>query len=89
MDKTLKRLKLLFLGLFLIGAAASGIYQIFWLRPEKACLARGNWWSNTQRVCAVPVDITQITGRAKGAPAAAAAAAAAPAAAPAEAAPAN
>lgn len=67
MDKTFDRLRIFFLGLFLIGAGAAWVYQVLWLKPERECVARGNWWDGRKRTCAVPVDITAITGRPRGA----------------------
>ena len=78
MDKLLNRLRILFLVLFVLGAGASWTYHILWAMPRKECLMRGNWWSDRKRVCAVPVDITEITGRKPGAPVAAPAAPAQP-----------
>ena len=69
MQQTFNRLRLIFLTLFVLGVAASVVYQVLWLKPERACLARGNWWSARSRTCAVPIDITAITGRPRGAPA--------------------
>ena len=88
MDKLINRLRIVFLVLFALGAGASWGYQLFWAKPRKECEAGGRWWSNRQRVCAYPIDITQITGRPLDAPpmpraAAPAAPAAAPAAPPA------
>ncbi len=61
---------ILLLALFVLGVGASWAYSLMVLRPRNECLARGHWWSNKKRQCAIPVDITQITGRPKGAPAA-------------------
>ena len=85
MDKLINRLRIVFLVLFALGAGASWGYQLLWAKPRKECESRGHWWSNRKRVCAYPIDITQITGRPIGAPAAASPAA--PAATPAPAAP--
>jgi hypothetical protein len=68
MDKLINRLRIVFLVLFALGAGASWGYQLFWAKPRKECEARGHWWSNYKRVCAYPIDITQITGRPLDAP---------------------
>jgi hypothetical protein len=69
MTRLYNRLRILLLALFVLGVGASWAYSIMVLRPRNECLARGHWWSNKKRQCAIPVDITQITGRPKGAPA--------------------
>ena len=71
MQRTLFRLKILFLVLFLIGTAGSIAYHLMWVLPSRECAQRGGWWAPRSRVCATPIDITEITGRARGAPAAA------------------
>jgi len=68
MDRLYNRLRILFLVLFVLGAGASWAYSLMVLRPRNECLSRGHWWSNKNRQCAVPVDITQLTGRPKGSP---------------------
>ena len=68
MQRTLLRLKILFLVLFLIGTAGSLVYHVMWVKPARACAARGGWWAPRSRVCATPIDITQITGRPRGSP---------------------
>ena len=71
MQRTLFRLKILFLVLFLIGTAGSIAYHLMWVLPSRACAERGGWWAPRSRVCATPIDITEITGRPRGAPPAA------------------
>ncbi len=71
MLKVYNRARLIMLVLFVLGVGASWTYTLMVLQPRKECLARGHWWSNKKRQCATPVDITAITGRPKGAPAAA------------------
>ena len=71
MQRTLFRLKILFLILFLIGAAGSVAYHLMWVLPSRECAARGGWWAPRSRVCATPIDITHITGRPRGSPPAA------------------
>ena len=68
MNKTFDRLRIIFFGLFLLGTTAAGVYQVLWLKPERECLSRGNWWDGRKRTCAVPIDITAITGRPRNAP---------------------
>ena len=68
MERTLFRLKVLFLVLFLIGATGSVVYHLMWVKPARACAERGGWWAPRSRVCGTPIDITEITGRPRGAP---------------------
>jgi hypothetical protein len=78
MERTLLRLKILFLVLFLLGASASLAYHLMWVKPSRACAERGGWWAPRSRVCGTPIDITDVTGRPRGAAAAAAPKAAQP-----------
>ena len=66
MNQTIDRLKLFFLGLFFIGAAASWGYQVYWVWPKRACEERGAWWDPETRICAAPLYIPDITGRPAG-----------------------
>jgi hypothetical protein len=66
MNPTIDKLKLLFLALFVVGAAASWGYQVLWVWPSKNCEARGAWWDPGTRTCAAPIYIPDITGRPEG-----------------------
>jgi len=66
MNPTIDRLKLIFLGVFLLAAAASWGYQIFWAWPQRDCERRGAWWDSSTRTCANPIYIPAITGRPEG-----------------------
>jgi hypothetical protein len=63
MNRTLERLKLIFLGLFALLFVAMMIWQVGWIWPEQNCEKARKWWDNSQRVCAQPVLISDITGR--------------------------
>lgn len=63
MNRTIDRLKLIFLGLFAILSAAALIYHIGWVWPGKKCEAAGDWWDWRSRTCARPILISDITGR--------------------------
>jgi hypothetical protein len=63
MNRTIDRLKLIFLGVFAILCVAMLIWQVGWVRPQKECQAQRKWWDNSERVCAQPVLISDITGR--------------------------
>ena len=66
MNPTIDKLKLIFLGIFVIAAAASWGYQILWVWPARQCEARGAWWDPQTRICAAPLYIPDITGRPEG-----------------------
>jgi hypothetical protein len=63
MNRTIDRLKLIFLGVFAVLSVATLIWQVGWVWPQKDCQAQHKWWDNSQRVCAQPVLISDITGR--------------------------
>lgn len=63
MNRTINRLKLIFLGVFAVLAVATMVWQIGWVWPQKNCLEQRKWWDNGERVCAQPVLISDITGR--------------------------
>jgi hypothetical protein len=64
MDRTINRLKLIFLGIFAVLAAAMLVWQIGWVFPMKKCeVEQHKWWDSSQRVCAQPILTSDITGR--------------------------
>lgn len=63
MNPDIERLKLIFIGLFAAGAVGVGVWQIGWEGPRRACEGQGKWWDYSERVCAQPVLISDITGR--------------------------
>jgi len=68
MNRTLERLKLIFLITFAVLIIAMLIWQVGWVAPRQACEGERKWWDNSQRVCAQPVLISDITGRVIGDP---------------------
>ena len=66
MNPTIDRLKLIFLGIFVVLAAASWGYQILWVWPARQCEAKGAWWDPQTRICAAPIYIPDVTGRPEG-----------------------
>ena len=68
MNRTINRLKLIFLGLFVIGNVSIWSYQVFWKWPEQRCEAQGSWWDWRDRICATPMPLSTITGRFPGRP---------------------
>lgn len=69
-NRLLFNLRLVFLGLFALGAAATWAYQLYVVQPAKHCEEAHRWWDPKGRVCALPVSITSFTHRPIGAPAA-------------------
>lgn len=63
MNRTIDRLKLIFLAVFAITSAGAFVYHIGWVWPEQKCEAAGDWWDWRSRTCARPVLISDITGR--------------------------
>ena len=63
MNRTINRMMLIFLGVFLISAAVVVVYQYVWVIPGQTCESSGDWWDWRQRTCAHPVLISDITGR--------------------------
>lgn len=63
MNKTIDRLKWLFLSAFVLSCAAVVAYQLFYVRPRDACEANQNWWDPQTRICAVPIKLSALTGR--------------------------
>lgn len=63
---SMKRLTLLFFGLFAILVAVALVYQRVWADPGERCEASGNWYDISTRTCATPVYLPDITGRPAG-----------------------
>ena len=61
--RLLFNLRLVFLGLFALGAAATWGYQIYWVQPAKRCAEARRWWDPQTRTCAIPVSVTSFTHR--------------------------
>lgn len=66
MNPTINRLKILFLVLFAVGAAAIGAYQIFYVLPAQKCDDRKGWFDLKSRECGMVLYIPSITGRPAG-----------------------
>jgi hypothetical protein len=63
MNPTIERLKLIFLAIFAVANVALLIWQIGWVWPRQRCEQAHKWWDDSQRTCAQPVLISDITGR--------------------------
>ncbi len=66
MRLTIDRMKWIFLGLFAVGCVAVWLYHLLWVWPEDRCEAARRWWDPETRICAQPIYIPNITGRAEG-----------------------
>ena len=63
MNPALERLKVIFLSVFVVLTVAIIVWQVGWIWPREDCEKAHKWWDNSQRVCAQPVLISDITGR--------------------------
>jgi hypothetical protein len=66
MNRTIDRVKLVFLLIFAILCVIAWSYQALYVWPRNKCEKMGDWWDWRDRVCAVPMPIWRITGRAPG-----------------------
>ncbi|HEX3700194.1 MAG TPA: hypothetical protein VHV27_05915 [Phenylobacterium sp.] len=63
MNPVIDRLKLIFLGVFLVVNVALLVWEFGWELPREHCEKAHKWWDGSQRVCAQPILISDITGR--------------------------
>ena len=63
MNPAIDRLKLIFLGVFAVAVVGVVVWQVGWAQPREACEKAHKWWDYSQRVCASPILISDITGR--------------------------
>ena len=63
MNRTIERLKLIFLGIFAVANVGILVWQVGWGWPEQKCTEARKWWDGSQRVCAQPILVSDITGR--------------------------
>lgn len=63
MNRTIDRLKLIFLGIFAVANVGILIWTVGWTLPEQRCAEAHKWWDGYQRVCAQPILTSDITGR--------------------------
>jgi hypothetical protein len=63
MNRTIDRLKLIFLGIFAVANLAILVWTLGWAMPEQRCTEAHKWWDGYQRVCAQPILTSDITGR--------------------------
>lgn len=63
---TMRRLSMLFLGIFAILVAGAFAFQRFYVAPAEACEKTGRWWYEEGRECVQPIYLPDITGRPEG-----------------------
>lgn len=63
MNKSIDRLKLIFLGIFAAANLGILVWTVGWAWPEQRCTEAHKWWDGYQRVCAQPILTSDITGR--------------------------
>ena len=63
MNKTIDRLKWIFLGIFAVANLGILVWTVGWAWPEERCVGAHKWWDGYSRVCAQPVLTSDLTGR--------------------------
>lgn len=63
---TMRRLTILFLGLFAVLVSGVLAYQRFYVAPAEQCEKTGRWWYAEGRECVQPIYLPDITGRPAG-----------------------
>ncbi|NJC40619.1 hypothetical protein GGQ87_000877 [Brevundimonas alba] len=63
---TMKRLSVLFLASFAVLVGAVFAWQALVVAPGDRCERGGGWWDGDTKICARPISIAEVTGRAPG-----------------------
>lgn len=63
MNPAFERLKLIFIAIFVVVNVGLLIWQFGWKQPQEDCENAHKWWDGSQRVCAQPILISDVTGR--------------------------
>ena len=63
MNRTIDRLKLIFLGIFAAANVGILVWTVGWTMPKDKCIAAHKWWDGDSRACGQPILISDITGR--------------------------
>ncbi len=63
MNRTIDRLKLIFLGIFAVANVGILAWTLGWELPAQKCSEAHKWWDGHERVCATPLLTSDITGR--------------------------
>jgi hypothetical protein len=63
---TMRRLSILFFGIFAVLVTGAFAFQRFYVAPAEACEKTGRWWYAEGRECVQPIYLPDITGRPAG-----------------------
>ncbi|WP_428151469.1 hypothetical protein [Brevundimonas sp.] len=63
---TMRRLSILFFGLFAVFVAGAFAFQRFYVAPADRCEQSGRWWYEEGRECVQPIYLPDITKRPAG-----------------------
>ncbi|WP_425996745.1 hypothetical protein [Caulobacter sp. DWR1-3-2b1] len=63
MNRTINRLKIIFVGLFLVSTLAVLGYHYLWVWPKERCEARGGAWAGRWLKCGTIYSIETLTRR--------------------------
>jgi len=63
MNRTIDRLKVIFLVVFAVANVGIVVWEFGWELPAQKCSEAHKWWDGYSRVCATPVLTSDITGR--------------------------
>lgn len=63
MNRSINRLKIIFIGLFLVASAGVLAYHSLWVWPKARCEARGGAWAGKWLKCGTIYSIETLTGR--------------------------
>ena len=63
MNRTINRLTIIFLGLFLVCSAGVFAYHYMWVWPKARCEARGGAWAGKWMKCGTIYSIETLTRR--------------------------
>jgi len=63
---SMRRLSILFFGVFAVLVGGAVAFQTFYVAPADACTNSGRWWYEEGRECVQPIYLPDITGRPAG-----------------------
>ena len=63
MNRTIDRLKVIFLAIFAVANVGIVVWEVGWAMPQQKCSEAHKWWDGYSRVCATPILTSDITGR--------------------------
>ncbi len=68
LNRVIQRMTVFFIGAFAFCCVAVAAYEVIWVMPAKRCLEHGGWWDSSERVCATPIFLPDLTHRPLGSP---------------------